>query len=351
MSTATGKDKERFANLRKALDSIRKSWANRHGPKLKLFGPRYPNTVEFQRSPEGQEVYREFDKLNAKISTILEKSTMGGHAFGRPGSNGEPALETPRMPPEVYARLRSEFTALLSTRFYHDVSSPVDAPEKTTYGDVDLLVSNPRHDFTVEELATALRAKRYICTRNNPTWNFAIPDDGETSGGEVYRQLDIQVCRPGQLAWETFTHSHGDLWMILRPTINYYGLKADDTGLYVRNQGVNFRVGMASLLHLTSEPHEVLEFLGMDVEKYDQTFPTMSELFDYAASTRLFNRSAFEKVAMNSKERQKLKRPMYRMWLEEYLPKSERDLDSDQELTRSRVVLEAMEKFRKGGQS
>ena len=46
---------------------FRDAWTNRHGPKLKLFGPRYPNTIEFQRSPEGQRVYAEFDKINGTL--------------------------------------------------------------------------------------------------------------------------------------------------------------------------------------------------------------------------------------------------------------------------------------------
>lgn len=57
-------------------------WSNRHGPKLKMFGPRYPNTIEFQRSAEGQRVYAEHDRIEAGIVGGMAAVAMGGAGAG-----------------------------------------------------------------------------------------------------------------------------------------------------------------------------------------------------------------------------------------------------------------------------
>ncbi len=51
------------AKLRAWYDT---AWRNRHGPKLKLLGPRYPNTMEFQYSPEGQRVHAEAKRIEGR---------------------------------------------------------------------------------------------------------------------------------------------------------------------------------------------------------------------------------------------------------------------------------------------
>src|SRR5579862_9327755 len=146
---------------------------------------------------------------------------MGGLTFRTPGKDGEPALDTPRMSPAAYTRLREKYLELLSSKFYHRAACPMESPEKDSYGDVDILVEEPRFHFTAQDLSDALGARRYNYDAANPTMNFAVPDTGEEEEeekggvGVVYRQLDVHVCRLGTLDWEVFTKSHGDMWNIL----------------------------------------------------------------------------------------------------------------------------------------
>ena len=60
---------------------------------------------------------------------------MGGSAFS-------PSLFTPRMPPDVYAHVLSEVHRKLRTLYEH-VETPVEAPGKVDYGDLDVLVYSP----------------------------------------------------------------------------------------------------------------------------------------------------------------------------------------------------------------
>jgi hypothetical protein len=63
---------------------------------------------------------------------------MGGIAFNKP--IGTYDLNTPRMPPGTYRRIRDRCHALLRRRFLA-VASPIDAPRKADYGDVDIFVT------------------------------------------------------------------------------------------------------------------------------------------------------------------------------------------------------------------
>ena len=66
---------------------------------------------------------------------------MGGRAFAA----SDPPLPTPRLPPDLYFLLRDQYMKLLST-LYASVDSPIDAPGKISYGDVDIIVSSPKFD-------------------------------------------------------------------------------------------------------------------------------------------------------------------------------------------------------------
>lgn len=63
---------------------------------------------------------------------------MGGIAFNKPKSPYN--LNTPRMPPDVYRRVRDRCHTLLRRRFLA-VASPIEAPCKQDYGDVDIFVA------------------------------------------------------------------------------------------------------------------------------------------------------------------------------------------------------------------
>lgn len=72
---------------------------------------------------------------------------MGGKAF----STGSDALYTPRMVPKVYkTTLANCFNALMD--LFPVVKAPIEAPEKATFGDIDLLVSLEGSVFTSEDI-------------------------------------------------------------------------------------------------------------------------------------------------------------------------------------------------------
>ncbi|KAK5002259.1 hypothetical protein LTR39_006736, partial [Cryomyces antarcticus] len=49
---------------------------------------------------------------------------MGGLVFSQPGSDGEPALKTPRMPPEVYQKLKAKYLKLFKAMYTIVIVAP-----------------------------------------------------------------------------------------------------------------------------------------------------------------------------------------------------------------------------------
>lgn len=71
---------------------------------------------------------------------------MGGKVF----STGINALYTPRMAPSVYNLTKAQCFAALKP-FFSRVASPVEGPEKTSFGDIDILVSLEDSTFSTEQ--------------------------------------------------------------------------------------------------------------------------------------------------------------------------------------------------------
>jgi hypothetical protein len=97
---------------------------------------------------------------------------MGGRAFRSVVS----LAAFPRIPPAVYRNLKAHLHPKLS-ELYTWVGIPNEAPEKLDYGDVDVLVANPKDQSLLSHqvIKEALRAKFVIPMEGNRTSNYAIP--------------------------------------------------------------------------------------------------------------------------------------------------------------------------------
>ena len=199
----------------------------------------------------------------------------------------------------------------LLRQFYDRVYTPAEAPEKLDYGDIDILVDRPLHNFTRETLAHALGAVDHLKQRS--VSSFAIPIS--ESGGE-YLQLDVHACHPDIFEWETTLYAYGDLWRILGCCANRHGLAINDSGLHLRIPEIDKTHPKDSLLHLTSDPRDIMDFLGLDFDAFITGFATLDEAFTWATSSRFFIRRPFEKVSPSKKD----DRPMYRQFVTEWLP-------------------------------
>ena len=250
---------------------------------------------------------------------------MGGKAF----TSGPTPLFTPQMPPELYYSLRDHYVSLLSN-YYTQAASPIEAPCKTSYGDIDVLVSQARSiSVNANTLAKAINAVRTCSTTGSPTASFAVPYPGLK---DTYVQLDVHVCPPGLFEWQLFHQSHGDLWNLLGTTIRPVGLTANDVGLHLRIpeiEEVNRKRGM---LFLTSEPDQVLGFLGLDRDKYERPFESVEALYQFVLGCRWFSSETYVKSDLKANDRKRMaRRELYRRFVDEWLPKNRRSVGTDEQ--------------------
>ncbi|KAF7895042.1 hypothetical protein EAF00_006856 [Botryotinia globosa] len=313
---------------------------------------------------------------------------MGGHAF----SSQVLPIKTPRMTQEVYDEALKLNQAILR-KFYSKVESAIEGPGKTTYGDVDILVALPlegafsSEDRVGEELKKALNAKALLQEKGNPTINFAVPwpehtitgaKDGknvtestDVSPASWYVQVDVHICKSEhEFDWELFHSAHGDLWNIIGTTIRGFGLTINNRAFFIRIPEIELADRKKSMVFLTDNPGEILDFLGLDQEKWWKRFSTQQEMFEYAATCRMFwvrdvaedeaegdatgsiaekgqEGGVERKKKLKHNDRQRLaKRPIFRAWVDEFIPIcQEAGKYSDTKITREQIRDEAFKKF------
>lgn len=141
-----------------------------------------------------------FDNSSPPPQLALHRHTiMGGKAF----SSGLRALFTPRLAREVYEHAQQQCFAALKPLFPL-VKSPVEAPEKTTFGDIDVLACLEGSSFTADEIgdpkkaavweavAKELRPARTF-QESTLVKNFALPWPALT-GEMMARQLAVEAA-------------------------------------------------------------------------------------------------------------------------------------------------------------
>lgn len=261
---------------------------------------------------------------------------MGGKAF----ANGPYPLITPRMPPDCYYRLRDHCLSRLST-FYINAATPVEAPSKTSYGDIDILVSQPKYPTptTIESLANCLRAERTINTTGSATTSFAIPYP-DLANNHV--QVDVHICQPLTFHWQVFQQSHGDMWNLLGTTIRPFGLTANDIGLHLRIAEIEELDRKRSLIFLTNEPDAVLDLLGLEVETYRYPFGSVDAMYEYVIGCRFFKGEHYVRGDLKANDRKRMaQRELYRQFVDVWLPENEYWIKNrkDREPTLSREVV------------
>lgn len=141
---------------------------------------------------------------------------MGGNVFSPPGPD---ALNTPRMSPPVYNHVKEQCTSTLKKLGFSRVVTPIEAPEKESFGDVDILMCLEGASFTPnaqldasewDRVEKALKAERSASqSRIGPdkqriidSKSFAVPwpaglgspGDSKAASGPRFVQVDVRAC-------------------------------------------------------------------------------------------------------------------------------------------------------------
>ncbi|KAI1762962.1 hypothetical protein GGR53DRAFT_394497 [Hypoxylon sp. FL1150] len=241
---------------------------------------------------------------------------MGGLAF----SSGDAPLDTPRMPSPIYEYVLDLCCTKLRELFVV-VATPIPGPAKKDYGDIDIFLTWERDEIfpsatstgsessslpqnPLDAVSRVLNAKRSINTQPRARtiaipWPEDLPEEIASSYTEHrsdatkprYIQVDLHhYASLDQLQWMLFKHAHGDLWNILGSTIRPFGLTVDGMGLYLRIPEIESLNRKQAKILLTEDPDEILDFLGLEQDRaqWEEPFASVDDLFEYAATCRLF---------------------------------------------------------------
>lgn len=280
---------------------------------------------------------------------------MGGSVFAH-----EPnPLDTPRMPPSVFHAMSQRCKEKLRHLFLC-VACPIEAPGKTNFGDIDIFVAwptspsqadMPELEHNRDTIQKSLGAQ-HVKTNGNIA-HYAVPWPEDLAGNpKTHIQVDVTVTKsPEEMQWLLFKHAHGDLWSLLGSIIRPYGLTVDDQSLSIRIPEVEKENRKLARVPLTTEPAEVLRFLGLPDETFwEEPFPSIDAMFEYAAQCRMFRvRAAKEEEDddIKSDDRRRMKtRPVYNLWLTSYVPRcrlEQRFLEA--RTSREAVKEEVLERF------
>jgi len=264
---------------------------------------------------------------------------MGGNAFNETPDGQQPVHIT-RLETSRYEVLRQHALEALRLHFHHRIS-PKDVPEKNDHGDVDILVSGPKHDYSIADMSSWLDSIRH--KDGGEMCHFAVTVPGTV---DTHAQIDVHLCKDN-IEWLAFMQSYGDLWGILGTAIRGYGLTATDTGLHVRIQEMEKRDKKGSRILLSDSPGAVLAFLGLDAEEYQCGFATEQRLFEWLSNCRLINAATFARDPETSDERRRHERPMFARFVTWIAANPDNREPLELKPTRETTVVKALKVFGK----
>lgn len=223
---------------------------------------------------------------------------------------------------ETYQQVTTDVTTKLKTLF-NRVTTPREAPGKLDFGDIDILVEgmrDPNDKNIYKTIKELIDADYYVPSHHFALKHPSIPD--------AYVQIDVEIS-PGSgtedgaelFKWTKFMKGDSDLVQIIGVIHRSLGLTMNDRGLHVRVEEVQAYNKKKSMIFLTRDPDEAMDFYGYDKAKYHQGFMDETDLFDWATNGRWFFWKVYEDRDEVSKDRTRMiQRHMFRRFVKEYMP-------------------------------
>lgn len=202
---------------------------------------------------------------------------MGGTALGK---------QLPRLSQQQYCEIVSELKTKLSPEFYDYVQEPRSFPSKTSFGDVDLLVTRQVKQMDpVKDLQAAL----------------SVINGNIVSMEYKGFQVDLIKIPEDRIDLSMFFYGYGDVGMIM--------------GMFMRNLGLKFGMNNLTLkletykIKLSHELRDILRFLDLDYDAWQRGFGEEEDFFAWIRACKFFRPSFFAhnaaKLAEDVKRRSK----------------------------------------------
>jgi hypothetical protein len=179
---------------------------------------------------------------------------------------------------------------------------PLELPGKTSFGDVDALIS----------LADS---SQQICRQEFLPWlqkTFSPAD--QTVNGDVYSfafesTYQVDFILTDNLNMAKFYFSYGDVGAVLGRCVSAHGLKYGHDGLWMVGEHNDMKV------KLSETPVDICNYLDLCYEKWSKGFSDIHQINDWITSCGLFHPSIFESLTVVENRRSKSLRPFYSQFL------------------------------------
>lgn len=198
---------------------------------------------------------------------------------------------------EIYCKLRDELN-------YNDVRFIPFYKSKDSFGDLDILVSEPKPNNLISFLYDNLNTKDLKI--NHDIVSFEYKDF----------QIDLIHCPAEYLDIAQTYFSYNDLGMLMGTVAKKINCKYGHTGLYYIKY--NSDKSKKWEIFLSKEPRKIFNFLDLDYDVFLRGFNTLEEIYDYIYSSTLFdsNNFLYEKEWNHRKKTRNRKRPTWQKFIE-----------------------------------
>lgn len=236
---------------------------------------------------------------------------MGGTAL-----LAKAGIESQRLTMNEFNRVKSEVHAILDDlkMRWLDVDF---IREKTDFGDIDIIVIDDR--IPEKEIKNNNSPAKIILDNID---KFGITDklfiNNTPFASLLYEgkyQVDFITVKPECAKYTQAYLSHNDLGNLLGRTIKRFNMTHAMDGLFYDHY-INNRTQRHRFL-ISTDPHEILRILNLDIEKFEAGFDTYKEMFDYVQGSKYFNPELFKFENLNNRNRVRdKKRKVYNQFLQ-----------------------------------
>lgn len=226
---------------------------------------------------------------------------MGGNVFTHLGYKAQ------RMDKPTYNKVLDKVHSFLDDLniIYHDIPYIRD---KADFGDIDIIIEYgiDEHVFdAIRTNTTKLGATDETTIRNGKVMSVLV--DG------LY-QVDFIKERKETVEYHVAYLSHNDLGNLIGRCAKEAGYKHGTDGFFYSHY-LNGRA-LKKEFFISNDYRTVLNLLGLSVEKFDEGFDTLQDMFDYVSGNKYFKASFYEFENLNNRNKVRdAKRKNYNLFL------------------------------------
>ncbi|KAG6865195.1 hypothetical protein C0991_004566 [Blastosporella zonata] len=213
------------------------------------------------------------------------------------------------MPPQVYNALKRRLLPRIQELYRH-AKVPREVPEKSSYGDLDILVACPTAPGlslnVPPDVVQNIIGAKFVKHSINKTTNFAVPiPRGEweafnlgkeeyqarraADGKDIFYQVDINLCADEADHERTvFFHGYGDLGVMMSVT----GRNVDPA-FVIGEKGLRLSISPYPHFELSHSMDDITKFMGWSMDAWKAGFRTNREAFEWIGTSRFFNPIGF----------------------------------------------------------